>query len=149
MTRTLLKHRGRLMLVLALALTAPLLAPRTAWGQTYWFEEYEKAIQLVDMQQTDEAAAILARLIEHHPEPISGVRIYGDTYRDYFPYALRARIQILKGDAQGAAQSLAICEAFGAIKTNPRGEKLLSQLRRQLSLMEPNRTVINSADRQK
>lgn len=144
MTRTLL-HRGRLTLILALALAAPLLAPRTAYGQTYWFEEYEKVVQLVDMQKMDEASAILSRLIEQHPEPVSGIRIYGDSYLDYFPYAQRARIQIHKGDAQGAARSLAICEAFGAMKNNPRGEKLMYQLRRQLEQMEPNRTVTNGA----
>lgn len=143
------RRTGRLFILFAVSLALPLLAPRAAYAQRYWFEDYEKVVQLVDMQKMDEASTLLAGLIEHHPEPVSGIRIYGDTYLDYFPYAQRARIQIHKGDAQGAAESLAICEAFGAMKKSPRGEKLLSELRRQVSQMEPNRTVTNATGQQK
>lgn len=138
------RRTGRLFIIFAVSLALPLLAPRTAYAERYWFESYEHAVQLVDDGRIDEASALLGALIDEHPVPISGVRVPGDRYVNYHPYFQRARIQVQKGDYLGASQSLAVCEAFGAIRQNRRMERQFLDLRRQIAERAADMTASNS-----
>ena len=138
------RRTGRLLLVIAVSLALPLLAPRTAYAERYWFETYEHAVQLVNDGRIDEASRLLGALIDEYPVPASGVRVPGDRYINYHPYFLRARIQVKKGDYLGASESLMICEAFGAIRRNSRTEKQFLELRRQISERAADMTASNS-----
>lgn len=139
------RRTGRLLMVLAVALVLPLVAPRSAYAERYWFETYEHAVQLVNDGRIDEASTILDALIDEHPVPIAGVRVPGDRYINYHPYYQRARIQMKKGDYQGASQSLTICDAFGAIHQNRRMERQFLDLRRQIAERAAAMTAANSS----
>jgi hypothetical protein len=119
---------------LALALALP--ASRGAYGQTYWFETYERAVRMIDRGEAAEASPLLDSLIREHPYPISGLRVPGDRSIDYLPHFQRARIHLYRGDARAAAHSLDIEEAFGAVVGNKRASKQLLKLRQQIETME-------------
>lgn len=138
------RRTGRLFIILAVSLALPLLAPRTAYAERYWFETYEHAVQLVNDGRIDEASMLLGELIDEHPVPASGVRVPGDRYINYHPYFQRARIQMQKGDYLGASQSLIVCEAFGAIRQNRSTERQFLELRRQIAKRAAEVTASNS-----
>jgi hypothetical protein len=119
-------------LVLAMALSVS----RSAYGQTYWFESYERVVQMIDRGDAAEASPLLDLLIRNHPYPIPGLKVPGDRSIDYLPHFQRARIQVYRGDARAAAHSLDIEEAFGAVLSNKRASKQLLKLRQQIETME-------------
>lgn len=96
----------------------------------YWYETYELVVQLIDEGRTAEASELLAPLLQGHPAPVSGKRLPGNRFIDYLPYFQRARIQLEQGDVRGAAHSLDISEAFGAIRQNRRNHSEFQELRK-------------------
>lgn len=129
------------MFVFTLCLTAA--APLTA--QTYWFENYERAVALIDAGKTSEASTLLERVIKDHPVPESCLKVPGDRCIDYIPYFHRARIQVSRGDTRGASHSLDVTEAFGVM--NKRTEKELVRLRERIrSMAGEDATVSPAAD---
>lgn len=112
-----------LVLILSVALASPALA------KGYWFESYQRAVELIDGERLDEAAVLLEQVIAEMPTPEASARIPGNRFVNYLPYYQRARIQYTRGDFQGAAHSLAVSEAFGAIQSDRRALTDLRELR--------------------
>lgn len=106
-------------------------------AQSYWFTTYEKVVAMIDSGRMAEATPLLEELIQGHPCPIACLKVPGDRCIDYLPYFQRARIQLANDDVRGAAHSLDICEAFGAILQNRRTEREFLSLRRRIRSMAP------------
>jgi predicted negative regulator of RcsB-dependent stress response len=123
--------RPRSAFVLAVLALVGLASWNLAAAQTYWFESYQRAVELIDAGRTQEAARLLEPLIQDHPFPVAGVRIPGSQLLDYFPYYQLARVQVMEGNHEAALRNLDICEAFGAVKQRPRALSELTDLRRQ------------------
>jgi len=103
-----------------------------AQAQTYWFETYQRAVQLIDADKSAEAAPILDQLIQNHPYPQAAMRIPGQQYIDYLPYFQLARIQYDQRDLRQASRSLDVSEAFGAVMRNKRSNAHFAELRTRL-----------------
>jgi hypothetical protein len=103
-----------------------------AHAQTYWFETYQRAVQLIDADKSAEAAPMLDQLVQNHPYPQASMRIPGHQYMDYLPYFQLARIQYDQKDFELASRSLDMSEAFGAVKHNKRSSAHFTQLRTRL-----------------
>lgn len=108
-----------------------------ALAQSYWFHTYERVAAMINSGRMAEAAPLLEELIQEHPYPIACLKVPGDRCIDYLPYFQRARLQIHNGDVRGAAHSLDISEAFGAVLQNRRTERELLNLRRRIRSMAP------------
>jgi len=113
----------------ALVLAVLLLIPGLASAQTYWFESYQRAVELIDDGRVEEAASLLEPLIDTRPNPQDRVRLPGNQFLDYLPYYQRARIELRLGEHALASRSLDLSETFGAIKRNRRALAELRQLR--------------------
>ena len=113
----------------ALVFAVLLLVPGLASAQTYWFETYQLAVELIDDGNVEEAADLLERLIDKRPHPQDRVRLPGNQFLDYLPYYQRARIEIRLGEHVRASRSLDLSEAFGAIQRNRRALVGLRKLR--------------------
>jgi len=118
----------------SLVLVALALAPGAVLAKTYWFESYQKAVELIDDGQTEEASVMLERLIEDRPVPEAAVRIPGNQWLDYLPYYQRARVEMKRGEYMRAAHNLDVAEAFGAVKQNKRVMADVRVLRMELDL---------------
>lgn len=103
-----------------------------ATAQTYWFEDYQRLVIMIDKGQHQEASKLLEKIVNEHPFPIACMRIPGDRCIDYIPYYQRARIQFSMENTRGADHSLDISGAFGAVLRNRRNEKAFLQLRDQV-----------------
>ena len=101
-------------------------------AQQYWFETYERAVDLVDNGESGRAAPMLESLIQDHPVPVSCLRVPGDRCLDYLPYFHRARVQVSQGDLRGATHSLDVEAAFGAVFRNRRTERAYTKLREDI-----------------
>ena len=112
-----------LVLILSVALASPALA------KGYWFESYQRAVELIDGERLDEASVLLEDVISEMPTPEASARIPGNRFVNYLPYYQRARIQYLQGDLDGAAHNLAVSEAFGAVRADRRALAGLRELR--------------------
>jgi len=108
------------LVVVALALILSVVLSSPALAKGYWFESYQRAVELIDGERLDEASVLLEEVIREMPTPEASARIPGNRFVNYLPYYQRARIQFLQGDLEGAAHSLAISEAFGAIRSDRR-----------------------------
>jgi hypothetical protein len=100
-----------------------------AQAQNYWFETYERAVELIDDNRLDRAEELLGQVIEDRPVPQSAIRVPGNRYIHYLPYFQRARIQIERGQFDLAAHNLDVSEAFGAIRFNRRRLAQFQKLR--------------------
>jgi len=100
-----------------------------AQAQDYWFETYERAVELIDDHRLDEAEVLLSEVIKDRPVPQSAIRVPGNRYIYYLPYFQRARIQIERRQYDLAAHSLDVSEAFGAIQFNRRRMAEFQKLR--------------------
>jgi hypothetical protein len=121
--------------IVALGLMA--FTPAPTLTQNYWFHTYERVVTMIDSGRMAEAAPLLEELIQDHPYPIACLKVPGDRCIDYLPYFQRARLQIHNGDVPGAAHSLDISEAFGAVLQNRRTEREFLNLRRRIRSMAP------------
>jgi hypothetical protein len=101
-------------------------------AQSYWFETYERAVELIEDHQLDEAETLLDQVIADQPLPRAFVRVPGNRFIDYLPYFQRARIQAMRGDYESAAHSLDVSEAFGAVTARRRQTADLRALREQV-----------------
>lgn len=117
--------------VLAVSLLVILL-PGSSSAGSYWFERYQKAVELIDDGSAQEAELILQRLIIERPAPEVGLRVPGSQYIDYLPYYQQARAQLERGDLERAADSLRISLAFGAIKETRRHRAGLARLEQDI-----------------
>ena len=80
-------HLSRRFSWIPLAGLALLFIPAShARAQTYWFENYERAVALIDAGEMAEAATILEGVIKGHPLPVSCFKVPGDRCIDYIPY---------------------------------------------------------------
>jgi hypothetical protein len=118
-------------MLLRIALPAVLICSfvGVAHAQTYWFETYQRAVQLIDDEKSTEAGPMLDELLQDHPFPKASMRIPGQQYMDYLPYFQLARVQYDRRDFRQASRSLDVSEAFGAVKHNKRSSELFTQLR--------------------
>ena len=112
---------------IALILSVALASPALAKG--YWFESYQRAVELIDGERLDEASELLDDVIRDMPTPEASARIPGNRFVNYLPYYQRARIQYMQGDLAGAAHNLAVSEAFGAVRSDRRAFADLRELR--------------------
>ncbi len=126
---TVIRRRPWLLLVAAVAL---LVVGGTTSAQSYWFEDYERAVVFVDKAEYAEASNLLDELIQDHPIPVLGLRVPGDRSIDYLPHYQLARIQAANGDYRGAAASLDICRAFVKIPKGSRADRDIRQLHQSL-----------------
>ena len=113
----------RLIRSLLLIALISVLGAATVSAQTYWFENYQNAVDKIDSakdQDVEEALVLLDTLVADHPIPQSRMRIPGDRYLDYLPYLQRARVHSSLGHYDEARRSLRVSEAFGAVKKNRR-----------------------------
>ena len=129
----------RRLCLVAVALTVGAAGSSVILAQSYWFENYERAITLIDAGQVAEASTLLERVIADHPLPVACLRVPGDRCLDYVPYIQRARIQIYQGDTRGASHSLDVSEAFGTGLANRRTDREVQRLRQQIQMMETTR----------
>jgi len=127
--RRILRHLSPIV-ALSVAFIALSAAPATA--QSYWFEDYQRAVLMIDKGQHQEASKILDRIVAERPFPIACMRVPGDRCIDYIPYYQRARIQLHADNTRGASHNLDISGAFGAVLSNRRTEKAFIQLRQQV-----------------
>jgi hypothetical protein len=103
-----------------------------ATAQDYWFESYERAVELIEDNRLDEAEALLEQVIVDHPLPRAFVRVPGNRFIDYLPYFQRARIQLERGQYESAAHSLDVSEAFGAVTARRRQTVALREMREEV-----------------
>jgi hypothetical protein len=115
---------------------ASLCAPATARAQSYWFERYERAVDLIDEGLVDQAAPLLEEVVKVHPVPVSGLRVPGDRTIDYQPWFQRARLFVRCGDLERAERNLDLSEALGATENNPRMKKEHLKLRQLIMALE-------------
>ena len=103
-----------------------------ALAQNYWFENYEKAVELIDAGNMSRASTLLESIVTSHPNPVGCLRVPGDRCVMYCPYFQRARIQYSQGDLRGAAHSLDVSGAFGAVHQQKRSHEAFLELRQQV-----------------
>jgi hypothetical protein len=101
-------------------------------ARPYWFETYERAVDLIAEGKVEEAAPLLEQLIEDHPFPRHEVRVRGSHFMNYFPYFQRARIESARGDYEAAAHSLKVCKTFGEIDLHRRTLAEFNQLQKEI-----------------
>ena len=114
--------------VLALTICAATFAPQAPAARTYWFETYQKAVELIEDGDCAQASGLLDGLIRNRPQPELAVRIPGNQYIDYVPYYQRARAQLDLGQIQDAAQSLDLSFRYGAITQTRRHARQVEKL---------------------
>jgi hypothetical protein len=131
MTRIHRRLRQTSPLAAALLLFGGLTAGPAA-AQTYWFEDYQRAVMLIEQGRHAEASPLIDRMLRDHPLPVACMRIPGDRCIDYLPYFQRARIQLSTENLRGARHSLDIEGAFGAVLQNRKTERAFEQLRREV-----------------
>lgn len=129
--------RGRSLLFFVSILALWIVTFTPALAQSYWFHAYERVVAMIDSGRMAEAAPLLEQLVQDHPYPIACLKVPGDRCIDYLPYFQRARLQVHNGDVLGAAHSLDISEAFGAVLLNRRTEREFLILRRRIRSMAP------------
>lgn len=98
----------------------------------YWFESYERAVELIQESRPEEAKSLLSDVIEGHPVPRAAVRVPGNRFITYVPYLQQARIQFQQGNYALAARSLDVSEAFGAVAQDRQQMTELRDLRAKL-----------------
>lgn len=126
----------RLVRNLSLAALVLIVSASMASAQTYWFESYENAVDMIEGQEREEieeALVLLTALVTERPVPQSDVRVPGDRYIDYLPYFQKARIELQLGKYDEANKSLNISEAFPAVKENVGAMNTLREMRNTLS----------------
>ena len=101
-------------------------------ARPYWFETYERAVDLIAAGKVEEAAPLLDQLIEDHPFPRHEVRVRGSHFMNYFPYFQRARIESARGDFEAAAHSLKVCGTFGQLEQDRRSRAAFSELQEEI-----------------
>jgi len=109
-----------------------MLIPSVTIAQTYWFEEYERALELIQDGRMEDASRLLDEVIEKHPVPDAKMRVPGNSFLDYLPYFQRARVEFDQERYEVAARNLDISEAFGAITKNRRAMEALAEMRESL-----------------
>ena len=130
------RRPARTILAGGLVALASLCAPATARAQSYWFERYEQAVDLIDQGLVDQAAPLLDELLKAHPVPVSGLRVPGDRAIEYQPYFQRARLFVRCGDLERAERNLDISEAYVATENNPRMKREHVKLRQLIAALE-------------
>ena len=103
-----------------------------AMAQNYWFENYEKAVELIDAGELSKASVLLDSVMNTHPNPVGCLQVPGDRCVMYCPYFQRARIQYGQGDLRGAAHNLDVSGAFGAVHQQKRSHEAFVELRQQV-----------------
>ena len=101
-------------------------------AKPYWFEKYQRAVEMIDEGQAGEAATLLNQVIKEHPKPIAALRVPGNRFIDYLPHYQQARAQVKIGDLRAAAESLSRAESLGALTASTRHADEHSKLRRTI-----------------
>jgi len=127
-----MRNRSRVPVVVGMALVGLLLSA-AALAQTYWFESYERAVQLIDKGKPEAAAPLLRSLLEERPLPQAYFKVPGNRYVTYLPYFQEARIEFSRGNLDAAARHLDIEEAFGAVLENSASRREFLELRDRIA----------------
>jgi len=124
------RNRVRFLLI-ALVLGSPWLFDSVE-ARPYWFETYERAVDLIAAGKAEEAAPLIDQLIEEHPFPRHEVRVRGSYFMNYFPYFQRARIEAARGDFEAAAHSLKVSTTFGELELDRRTLAEFNELQKEV-----------------
>jgi hypothetical protein len=116
-------------IVLAFALVAILISSGAALAKTYWFENYQRAVNLIDAGRSAEALPILEKLLVDQPVPTNAVRVPGNRFVDYLPYYQIARAQAQLGNLELAEHSLVTSESYGVVTETHRHTADLAALK--------------------
>ena len=117
---------------LTVALIVVAVAATPSFAEPYWFERYQRAIELIEDGEAIEASPILDDLIVHRPRPMVAVRLPGSLYIDYLPYYQQARARLQQGDAEAAAINLDLSLSYGQVTASRRHTRGLEELRQGL-----------------
>jgi hypothetical protein len=120
--------RHRRLTAVGLCILACLLGG-AAQAQYYWFESYQKAVELIDKGRLDEASALLEEVVQDHPVPNGRLRIPGGQFIAYLPYYHQARISFQQGRFENASHYLDVSEAFGEVAGNREAERSVETMR--------------------
>lgn len=110
-----------------LVVLAATLSP--AFCQSYWYEDYQRIVRLIDRGQFQQAAPALEQLLRVKPMPAAVVSIPGDQAISYCPYFQRARIQHGLGAHGKALHSLDVARAFGEMTLTASDRSAFESLR--------------------
>ena len=127
--------RPRLLPCLALILAGSLLCG-PAHAATYWYEDYLKAVRLIDKGQVNEARPFLEKAISKKPLSHHAQRIVGNDFIDYLPYLHRARISMESGNFEAAILDLEIEETIGEIQKTRDGSVRLKEMKGQITALQ-------------
>jgi hypothetical protein len=109
-------------------------AASSAAAQSYWFESYERAVELTRAGRYEEASTLLDAVLKEQPAPIPALRVPGARFIDYVPYHFRARIDLAIGKPDSASHYLNVSEAFGEPRFNRECALETTKLREALAL---------------
>lgn len=126
------KIARRWMLGAGLVLAAVLVFTSPALADTYWFESYQRAVQMIDAGELDKATPMLEGLMKEMPTPAASARVPGNRFVNYLPYYQMARIQFQRGEFSAAAHNLDVSEAFGAVRNDRQALLDVSTMRIEL-----------------
>jgi len=116
-------------IVLAFALLAAPISSVLAETKTYWFEDYRRAVHLIDAGRSNEALPVLQKLAAQQPLPANAVRVPGNRFLDYLPHFQIARAQAQLGNTREAEKSLTTSESYGVITESRRHLQELTALK--------------------
>ena len=98
--------------------------------QSQWYEEYQNGKDALRKQQWQTAVSHLSKALEDQPDSKAGMRTYGMSFIDYFPYLYRGIAYYHLGDMASAKADIDKAKAEGVIADAQRDEeagKLLEQ----------------------
>jgi len=127
-------HFIRSWMVVAIAVALLAFGATLTQAKPYWFESYQRAVQLIDADQAKEGSAILELLLQERPIPVTSLRIPGNQFIDYLPYYQQARAQAKLGQLEAASENLAVSESHGALTESNRHRKGHSELQQVLNV---------------
>ena len=116
-------------IVLVFALLAILISSGLAVAKTYWFENYQRAVHMIDAGRSTEALPILDKLLVDQPIPTNAVRVPGNRFIDYLPYYQMARAHSQLGNVKSAKSSLVTSESYGVVTETHRHTADLAALK--------------------
>lgn len=130
---TLTRRSTRCRVPLAIAFLLSITCGPVLHAKPYWFETYQRAVELIDADRSEEASSMLEQLIAERPTPISGIKVPGDQFIDYLPYYQMARAQVKLGHFDEATRVLTTSESYGELTWSTRHLKEYAELRKSLN----------------
>jgi len=133
--------------LLTIAVLFVLIASGTVQAKVYWFEKYQRAVDMIDSGQAEDGAGLLTQLMESNPIPQNAARVPGNQYIDYLPHYQWARAQAKLGNQAEANEGLERSIRYGAVQATRRHVDDLDQLRRTIQDgLSPETAVVPSRE---